>query len=248
MSASTPDFDARAGVYDTLRPQDESWWQAFEALVELGDLRGRRVLDVGCGTGRLAAALAEKAAAKVWGVDASREMVEVARANVPASVGIRRGRAEELPFRDGWFDRVTMSLVIHLVDRPRSLAEARRVVSDDGRIGISTFHPDHFATYWALPWFPSIREVDEARFPTVEQLTSELGEAGFPAVTLLRLTSENVHDRDEALARIRGRHISTFDLLDEDEIAEGTARAELELPERVVSRLDRLVVVGAAGG
>jgi hypothetical protein len=59
-----------------------------------------------------------------------------------------------------------------------------------------------------------------------------------------RLTGENTLTRDDALARIRGRHISTFDLLDEDEIADGTARAERELPERTVIRLDRLVVVG----
>ena len=145
MSAGgTPDFGARARIYDTLRPTDAAWWEAFAALVDLGDLRGRRVLDVGCGTGRLAAALAGEASAKVWGIDASGEMVAGAREQVPAGVGVRRGAAERLPFRDGWFDRVVMSLVIHLVDRPLALAEARRVVGPDGRVAISTFHPDHF--------------------------------------------------------------------------------------------------------
>ena len=71
------------GVYDTLRPTDASWWEAFEHLVELGDLRGRRVLDVGCGTGRLAAALSGEARAKVWGIDSSDEMVAVAREDAP---------------------------------------------------------------------------------------------------------------------------------------------------------------------
>ena len=113
-----PDFGARARVYDALRPADDAWWGRFHALVELGDLAGRRVLDVGCGTGRLAAALADEARAKVWGIDASPEMVAVARESVPAGVGVRLAAAERLPFRDGWFDRVTMSLVIHLVDRP----------------------------------------------------------------------------------------------------------------------------------
>ena len=55
-----------------------------------------------------------------------------------------------------------------------------------------------------------------------------------------------VLDRADALARIRGRHISTFDLLPADEVDDGTARAERELPERVVARLERLVVVGRA--
>jgi len=240
----TPDFGARARVYDTLRPTDAAWWDAFEALVQLGDLRGRRVLDVGCGTGRLAAALAQEARAKVWGVDASDEMVAVARETVPTGVGIRLAEAEDLPFRDGWFDRVTMSLVLHLVDRPRALAEARRVVGVGGRLAISTFHPDHFSSYWLIPFFPSIRAIDEERFPTPEEIERELAEAGFPQFASRRLSGTAELGRDEALARIRGRHISTFDLLSADEITEGTARAESELPDRIVSRLERLVAVG----
>jgi ubiquinone/menaquinone biosynthesis C-methylase UbiE len=241
-----PDFGARAHVYDELRPADAAWWEAFDALVELGDLRGRRVLDVGCGTGRLAAGLAEKAHAKVWGVDASPEMVAVARESLPQSVGVRRAEAEGLPFRDGWFDRVTMSLVVHLVDRPRAFAEARRVVPDDGRLAISTFHPDHFDSYWLNPYFPSIRSIDEERFPTPAQLEQELNAAGFPGVASRRLGATIRISRDDALARVRGRHISTFDLLTEDELAAGTAKAERELGDPVVTRLERLVVVGSA--
>ncbi len=59
--------------------------------------------------------------------------------------------------------------------------------------------------------------------------------------------AEETVARDQALARIRGRHISTFDLLTADEIDEGTARAEHELPDTVTQRLVRLVVVGRAG-
>ena len=161
-------------------------------------------------------------------------MVAVARETVPAGVGIRLAEAEQLPFRDGWFDRVTMSLVLHLVDRPRALAEARRVVPDGRTVAISTFHPDHFASYWLNPFFPSIRAIDEARFPTPEEIERELAAAGFPQFASRRLSGTAELGRDEALARIRGRHISTFDLLAAEEIAEGTARAERELPDRIV--------------
>jgi len=241
------DFDARARVYDTLRPADGAWWERFAALVELGDLGGRRVLDVGCGTGRLAAALADQARAKVWGIDASEQMVAVARETVPAGVGVRRGVAERLPFRDGWFDRVTMSLVIHLIDRPQAFAEARRVVQADGRIAIGTFHPDHFASYWLNTFFPSIQAIDEARFPTPEAMQLELAEAGFVRFEARRLQADVAVGREDALARIRGRHISTFDLLPVDEIEDGTARAERELPARIVTRLDQLIAVGHVG-
>jgi len=51
-----------------------------------GDLRGRRVLDVGCGTGQLALALVDRGA-KVWGVDPSSEMLEQARSAAGRRVG-----------------------------------------------------------------------------------------------------------------------------------------------------------------
>lgn len=240
-----PDFDARARVYDALRPANGPWWERFAALVELGDLRGRRVLDVGCGTGRLAAALADQARAKVWGIDASEQMVAVARETVPAGVGVRRGVAERLPFRDGWFERVTMSLVVHLVDRPRAFAEARRVLGDDGRIAIATFAPEHFDTSWLNRWFPSIAELDRARFPTGDELRDQLQSVGLGRVAVVPVSSVEEIARETALARIRGRHISTFDLLPVHEVEEGTARAARELPAQVEIRLEQLVVTAS---
>ena len=47
---------------------------------------------------------------------------------------------------------------------------------------------------------------------------------------------------------MRGRHISTFDLLDEEELREGTERAVAELPEVVESRLEHVVVVASGAG
>lgn len=248
FGGGTPDFGGRAARYDALRPQDAAWWERFEALVREGDLRGRRVLDVGCGTGALAAALVERAYAKVWGIDSSPEMLAVARARGITGAGFRDARAEALPFRDGWFERATMSLVVHLVDRPAAFAEAGRVLAADGRLAIATFAHSHFDTYWLNPWFPSIEELDRARFPTERELRDELGAAGFGEARCVALRHDETVTREDALQRIRGRHISTFDLLPPSELAEGTARAERELPERVEIRLDQLVVVAATTG
>src|ERR1700752_4096063 len=99
-AALRTDFDPIARRYDELRPADALWWETVELLVREGDLRGRRVLDVGCGTGRLAAALADRYACKVWGVDTSAEMLAVARERAPRGAALREAAAEQLPFRD----------------------------------------------------------------------------------------------------------------------------------------------------
>jgi ubiquinone/menaquinone biosynthesis C-methylase UbiE len=98
--SSKPDFGARAATYDELRPVDERWHEVYDALVLEGDLAGRRVLDVGCGTGRTAAGLTARFGCTVTGVDASREMLAVSRARAPAA-DFLEGRAERLPVADG---------------------------------------------------------------------------------------------------------------------------------------------------
>jgi ubiquinone/menaquinone biosynthesis C-methylase UbiE len=211
--------------------------------VHEGDLEGRRVLEVGCGTGVLATALAERAAARVWAVDPEPEMLAVAGGRVPRGVGLKLGRAEELPFRSAWFERAILRLVVHLVDRERALPELARVLAPGGRAVIATFDPSHFDRFWLNRLFPSLEAIDRARFPEPDALAGELAAAGFALPRIVRLSQRAELERETALERIRGRHISTFDLLSDDEIAAGTARAERELPARIEVPLEWAVVV-----
>jgi ubiquinone/menaquinone biosynthesis C-methylase UbiE len=198
------------------------------------------VLDIGCGTGRFLAQLAE--IARAWGVDASPEMLEVARTRA-GGAGLKLGSAEELPFKDGWFERATMWLVAHLVDRPHAFAEAYRVLAGDGRFAVATFDPSYFDEFWLNELFPSMEAVDRERFPTSDELEAELAGAGFGDVGLTRLSQRGSLSRADALERIRGKHISTFDLISDDEYEAGLARAERELAEQVDYRVEWLVVV-----
>jgi SAM-dependent methyltransferase len=239
-----PDFALVAESYDRLRPADANWWELFEALVEEGDLVGRRVLDVGCGTGRFAAALAERGA-KVWGVDPSPEMLAQARAAARDGVGFKQGEAERLPFKDAWFERAILVLVVHLVDRPRALAEVARVLAPGGRAVVATFVEEHFEGF-GLNWaFPSLAAIDRGRFPRPDALARELRDAGFEAVRTRRLTQTARVERAALLERIRGRYISTLQLLPEDEYRSGLARAERELPDEVEYPLDWAILVAS---
>jgi ubiquinone/menaquinone biosynthesis C-methylase UbiE len=239
------DFARLATSYDRIRPVDENWRNTFEVVVREADLRGHRVLDLGCGTGRLAAALAEQGIARVWGVDTSAEMLAVAREKLPASVGLKEGRAEQLPFRDAWFDRVVMWLVVHLVDRPAAFREVARVLVPGGRFAVVTFGTEHFERYWLNRYFPTIAQIDLERFPSREVLDAELRAAGFSDVRVVDLSQRGALTREAALERIHGRHISTFDLLDEEEIRAGTARAERELPETVDYDQEWMIAIAA---
>jgi ubiquinone/menaquinone biosynthesis C-methylase UbiE len=241
--SARPDFGRLAADYDRVRPVDDNWREIFELVVREGDLRGQRVLDCGCGTGRLAKTLAEETAARVWGVDPEPAMLRVARLNVPAGVGLKEGRAEALPFRDGWFDRAVMWLVCHLVDRQAAFHELRRVLAADGRLVVVTFDPAHFEGFWLNDLFPSLEKVDRARFPSASDLGAQLGGAAFSSVRFLRRSQRASMTREQALERIEHRHISTFDLLDPDEVRRGTQLAMKELPATVEYPIEWLIAV-----
>jgi len=105
----------------------------------LGDVRDRRVLDIGCGDGALAVCLARRGA-DVTGIDASPAMIAAARqraldAGVPVNFCV--GRAEELPFGASSFDlAAAVTVLCFIPDATRTFTEASRVIHHGGRLVI----------------------------------------------------------------------------------------------------------------
>lgn len=226
----TLDFDPLAADYDRLRPAGAAWEELAEhTLRSMQDCR--RLLDVGCGTGRFAVFARWRLGARVWGVDPSAEMLRRARAR-PGSRGIgwKQAEAERLPFESGWFDAAHLHLVVHaLADRGRAFAEIARVLAAGGRLAVATFAPEHFDRFFLNPYFPSLAGIDRARFPDPAGLPAELAAAGFTDAAVERITQPIEAEPDDVLERARGRYISTLHLLDPAEYAAGLERLERDV-------------------
>jgi ubiquinone/menaquinone biosynthesis C-methylase UbiE len=223
-------FDVLAPEYDRLRPAGDGWNELAER--SLAALEGaRRLVDVGCGTGRFAVLAAERLGARVWGVDTSAEMLREAKGRPGArGVGWRRAEAGHLPFRDGWFDAAHSHLVLHLVDDlPRAIAELARVLAPGGRLVVGTFAPEHFRRFFLNPYFPSIPAIDLARFPDPEGLCRGLTSAGFADAAVDRFDQDVEAAAADVLDRVRGRYISTLRLLEADEYEAGLERLETDV-------------------
>ena len=132
-------FDRIAERYDMLNRVlsmgiDRRWRKRLLDRAGIGP--GMRVLDLATGTGDLALASAKRGASVV-GLDPSTKMLEVAarKSQRAGLTGIEfiAGDAEQLPHVDASFDRVTIAFGIRNVpDRPRALAEMKRVLKPGG--------------------------------------------------------------------------------------------------------------------
>jgi hypothetical protein len=131
---------------------------------------------------------------------------------------------------------------LHLLDRPRALAEAARVLQRAGRLAIATADPASFRDVWFARFFPSVPAIDAARFPSAEMLQDELDAAGLGETGIETLRQRRSLNREKALDVIRSRAYSTFDLVPEDEYAAGLELAEAGLPDRFEYSFDWLLV------
>lgn len=124
--------------------QDPRWRRALVSAV--APVSGDRVLDVATGTGMVAAALLGSCDCTVVGLDQSAEMLSRARRRfahdlaLGTRVELVQGQAEQLPFADTSFDRLTVTYLLRYVDDPRAtMRELARVIRPGGRIASLEF-------------------------------------------------------------------------------------------------------------
>ena len=145
-AAAADYFRRNAAQWDSIRSYCVDEAEVEDAIFEmLGNARIGDLLDIGTGTARILELLAPRAA-RAEGIDLSREMLAVARANLDhaglSDCLVRQADMYALPHADAAFDTVTIHQVLHFVDEPtRAIAEAARVLRPGGRVLVIDFAP-----------------------------------------------------------------------------------------------------------
>lgn len=184
-------FDWLTPAYDLLvvtLARERRWKPRL--LAQIGLEPGMRVLDLGCGTGTLAIAVARaEPNASVVGLDGDPKILARARRKAAAmnvDIEFVEGTAQDPPFPPGAFDAIVSSLLFHHLlpaDKDFALRSARGLLRPGGRIHIADWGHPHDPLMWLLSL--SVRVLDGAA-PTRDSLAGELptllGRAGFSDV------------------------------------------------------------------
>jgi ubiquinone/menaquinone biosynthesis C-methylase UbiE len=170
-------FDAVAADYDRAMARVSEPFVP-DLLAACAMAEGDRLLDVGTGTGLVAAAAARTLGpgARVVGLDLSPAMLARARARVAASGAVLvAGDAERLPCRDACFEAATGHFVLVFLDRPgAALAELHRVLRPEGHVALTALaRPDATA-------YGPVLEVLGRRAPRARALLDRLCSLGSP--------------------------------------------------------------------
>jgi len=233
------DVPVRGKSPDGIAPQEYARWRKtyLGALTErieadiifqlAGDLRGKRVLDLGCGDGTYSIAASQRGA-HVTGVDISKAMLDSAQRRATAcgaSVEWRQASAESIPYESGTFDIILAVTILCFLREPlQVMREVHRVLRPGGSFVVGEL--GKYST-WALSrrvrgWLGSSMWRD-THFWTLGELQRLLRQAGF------RVTASRAcvyYPPSSLAARVIGEHDHTFSFLGQAGAAFVAVRAE----------------------
>lgn len=203
-------FNAIAHRYDflnhTLSGGIDIWWRR-RAIAKMNVSKNGMVLDLASGTGDLAIETIRRKQCRVIATDIARRMLifakeKVHQKNLAASMLLVNGDGEKLPFKDGFFDAVTIAFGIrNMGTMPDALKEMERILKPAGEVIILEFSLPVNAFFRAiylfyfkniLPFIGRLVSNDEQayhylpasveKFPEINEFMSCMGDAGFREV------------------------------------------------------------------
>jgi len=228
MTRRKADYSEISQAYDAARGADKphvEWWLA--KLAEAGRLGpGRRLLDLGCGTGRWTILLAQRTACDALGVDKSPEMLAKARAkDAKGHVKWLLGDVMAPPVPPESFDCALMSLMLHHLDEPPAAFRAAFAALRPGGVFLirqgtleqSINDPVH-------RFFPEAITIDRQRTPLRVEVENWLREAGFEQVEAEAVRLRVHNSPQEWLLEVEPRVYSVLRMISDEAFARGLAR------------------------
>jgi len=217
----------------------ELWMNTVAAHVDVHGVR--RVLDLGCGTGRFSEGLARRLNANVIGTDPSMKMLHEAYSHPDVSWVC--GSAESIPLETGSVDLVFISMAFHhFTDAAVAARECRRVLREGGWVFLRTSVGEKATVYPYVPYFPASRALIEQRLPSLEFQCGVFEAASFRILYSGEVAQEIAADYPTYADKLALRADSVLVSIDDREFEAGIAAVRAEKrPGPIVEPIDVVV-------
>ena len=223
----------------------EFWLRAISSTVPNEKIYD--ILDLGCGTGRYSAGLANQFGARVFAVDPSEKMLAQAQKKPTNGVQFANGSGEAIPLEDAAVDMVFMSMVFHHFKSPRrALQECRRVLRPGGVVCLRNGATDRIKDYPCTPFFPRAPSLYADSLQSVAATKEAFEAEGFQFVHHEVVMSKVAATWTEYVGKIANRADSIFVQLTDQEFEGGLAAlreyaATADPNEAVIEPIDLFV-------
>lgn len=199
------------------------WLEALKSSIPRQEIR--KILDLGCGTGRFTAILGKTFGCSVVGVEPSSAMLNVAMSQNEPNVEWKQSQAENIPLENRAVDLVFMSQVFHhLVEPQRALREINRVLTSAGYLAIRNGTREYNEELKWLEFFPEALEIENKRTPSQQELKESVCGGSFELIsqrTIYQLFSASY---DEYFEKVSRRGLSALIVISDESFQSGLQR------------------------
>jgi SAM-dependent methyltransferase len=212
--------------YDTARRLPEETMQLW--MTEIRDAVSGEVgtiIDLGCGTGRFSIPLRVAFGAHVIGIDPSEQMLRVAREAVADErISFVQGSAVAMPVQ-GPVSMVFMSMCYHYFQHEMDgvRAELARVVAKEGHVVVRNTTKEDIELLSMFDFFPEARQTSLERMPSEQAIVDSLI-GPFTLARKKRVVQRYAIDREDYVAKVGRRGLSSLKMLPDEQFHEGMAR------------------------
>jgi SAM-dependent methyltransferase len=233
------DYDLDAGQYAAHRKLHAGVLAELARDGRLGP--ASRAVEVGCGTGNYARALAERTGCSVLGLDPSSGMLAHARRQ-PGLLGWLLARAEDLPLVSSSTDLIfSVDVIHHVADPAAFFRQAARVLRQGGRVCTVTDSEEIIRQREILSgYFPETVAVELKRYPKLAALEAWATASGLAAFDVVTLEEPYAL---ESARPFRDRAYSSLHLISDEAWQAGLARLEADLARGPVYGVSRYACV-----
>lgn len=185
------------------------------------------VLDFGCGTGNYIKFLSQLTNWKLYGLDASDNMLDYARKKTNSTL-IKKGSDSYIPFKNNMFDYIYMVDVIHHIDNiDQMFAEFSRVSKENALLCICTENETQRKEKFWYQYFPSAFDIDSLRFYSTEQIIKSASKNEYTLKTIQEVNVIQYHSiSSEFIAEIENKSISVLHLINQNEYELGLKKIQ----------------------